>query len=140
MHPVSWFLWKGETFFSGILSRIFWAPTSAAVIVEEDGRLLAVDRGEYLMLPGGIVEKGESFSEAAKREVEEETGIIIKVDERLEERTREKMGVEVVFRADVREGNLDGSWEGDPVWIDIAEAVDRNWRFDRDISRYVDTG
>lgn len=124
--------------FSDLLSRVLWAPTSAAVIIVEEDRLLAVDRGDYLMLPGGIVEPGETFEEAAEREAREETGLDVRVLERLEENVRQRMGVEIVFQAETVEGELKSTWEGKPVWIDLEEAERYRWRFDRDISKYIE--
>lgn len=52
-----------------------------AVVLNEAGELLVVRharRGErYWTVPGGSIELGESLSEAASREVEEETGYAI---------------------------------------------------------------
>jgi 8-oxo-dGTP diphosphatase len=50
---------------------------AGGVVVDEEGRLLLVHRPEYddWSLPKGKLDKGESFEEAALREVEEETGV-----------------------------------------------------------------
>lgn len=55
-------------------------PASTAVLFDDEGRILLVLRnrepgaGEW-SLPGGFVENGESPEDAAKRELEEETGL-----------------------------------------------------------------
>jgi 8-oxo-dGTP diphosphatase len=50
---------------------------AAGGIVVEDGRVLLVHRPKYddWSLPKGKLEEGESWEEAALREVEEETGV-----------------------------------------------------------------
>jgi 8-oxo-dGTP pyrophosphatase MutT (NUDIX family) len=48
------------------------------LLFDESGRLLLQKRADGIWdLPGGIVELGESLEEAAKREVVEETGLVI---------------------------------------------------------------
>jgi ADP-ribose pyrophosphatase YjhB (NUDIX family) len=57
----------------------------AGAIVEQDGRLLLVRQrrhyGTYWELPSGYVEAGESFEQATAREVLEEAGVAVGVDE-----------------------------------------------------------
>jgi 8-oxo-dGTP pyrophosphatase MutT (NUDIX family) len=49
------------------------------LLFDGNGRLLLQKRADGIWdLPGGIVELGESLEEAAKREVAEETGLVIK--------------------------------------------------------------
>jgi ADP-ribose pyrophosphatase YjhB (NUDIX family) len=56
-------------------------PSASAVIFDRRGRLLLQQRsdGGQWGLPGGSVEIGESVTDAAVREVREETGLIVTV-------------------------------------------------------------
>ena len=139
MSFVSWFLSTGEKIGSRIVSKIFWPPCSAsAVVFNDNGELLVVENGDYLMLPGGILERGESFSECAEREVREETGFEIKILERIDEWDKEFAGVEVIFTGEVAGGEISGSWEGNPKFLPVEEALERNWRWDRDIEEVLE--
>ena len=59
----------------------------AAVIVVNDGRVLLMHRRkegrEYYVVPGGGVEPGETAGDAGVREAKEETGLTVKLGERL---------------------------------------------------------
>jgi ADP-ribose pyrophosphatase YjhB (NUDIX family) len=56
-------------------------PSVTAVVRRPDGTLLLVRRSDNGLwaLPGGAVDIGESVSQAVTREVEEETGILVRV-------------------------------------------------------------
>lgn len=66
----------------GTQKRYYWAelPTAVVVTAVTDDHVLFVEqyrptiRHEQLELPAGVVEAGESFTAAAERELEEETG------------------------------------------------------------------
>lgn len=53
---------------------------SVYALIIENGCLLLLPQWGRWGLPGGALEKGESFSEAVKREVREETGFVIEVE------------------------------------------------------------
>src|SRR5256714_4764711 len=55
---------------------------AVSAVVERDGRILVVRRArppvqDRYTLPGGVVEAGETLLEAVRREVEEETAVVI---------------------------------------------------------------
>ncbi|MFB6216779.1 MAG: NUDIX domain-containing protein [Candidatus Aenigmatarchaeota archaeon] len=129
----SWIVWHGKNIGYGILSKILWPRASAAAIVVDDQEMLAIDTGDYLMLPGGGLDSGESFEDAVIRETYEETGYRINVETRIEETINSVGGVELIFRATVAEGKAKGNWEGEPTWISIEDAASRRWRHDRNI-------
>jgi 8-oxo-dGTP diphosphatase len=71
-------------------------------VVVEDGRVLLIKRGRepakgQWSIPGGAVEVGETIHDALVREVHEETGLLVEVQEQL-------AVIERIFRD--REGNV----------------------------------
>lgn len=48
--------------------------------VRHDSRLLLIRQRDWWMLPGGMLEPGETHAESAVREVHEETGIPVEID------------------------------------------------------------
>lgn len=134
----SWIAWKGADYIYGALSRIFWPRASAGAIVIHNGSLLAVDMGDYLMIPSGGLEYGETFEQAAIREVFEETGCLIEIKKKLSEKINSVGGTEVMFHATlVDNGKKSGGW-GEPVWIPLDELDDKDWRYNRDVKSIVD--
>ncbi len=65
----------------------------AAVVIIHEGRVLLMHRRkadrDYWVVPGGGVEEGETVEQAARREVEEETGLEVTLDRELWTRDRD---------------------------------------------------
>lgn len=96
-------------------------PTSVCVLVTDPvGRVLAVSRGidlNDLNLPGGGIEPGESPEDAARRELEEETGLIAgKMIQVHLGQSNTKMCA--AFRALTHTGNIQSSYEGKAMWVE----------------------
>ena len=64
---------------------------AAGGVVRRDGDVLLVHRPKYddWTLPKGKLDRGESFEDAALREVEEETGFVCELGEEVESTTYE---------------------------------------------------
>jgi len=133
MSIVSWILSKGERIGSRVIGHFIWPPCGASAIVIEDDELLVVRTEDYIMLPGGLLDNGESFEECVIREVKEETGIDISIIEEIDRNVRNNSGVEFMYKGKVEGGNLKGSWEGNPEYIPVEDASEENWRWNRDI-------
>ena len=109
------------------MSRIEQAIFTVMVMVTDgNGKILIQDRADQswpgFSFPGGHVEPGESFTEAAIRETREETGLTID-NPRLcgvkQFQTRENARYVVFFyKADQYHGQLKSSHEGEVFWLE----------------------
>lgn len=54
----------------------------AGVVVREDGRILVIRRDDngHWEAPGGVLELDESFEDGVRREILEETGLVVEVE------------------------------------------------------------
>ncbi|PWV98368.1 ADP-ribose pyrophosphatase YjhB (NUDIX family) [Paenibacillus cellulosilyticus] len=110
---------------------------SAGGFIVNDNKVLLVqitygaNKG-YWMLPGGFVEEGESFEEAAIREVKEETGLyaiptrLIGVRTGFKERPDElEHGIYFIFEMEVLSGELvaDGSEISEVKYVPIPDVL-----------------
>ena len=57
---------------------------AAGGVVEKEGKLLMIYRRKMWDLPKGKLDKGETIKECAVREVEEETGVKVKIDQKID--------------------------------------------------------
>jgi len=101
-------------------------------IIEKNGKIVLIKRKNkpfknMFALPGGFVEYGETVERAAIREIEEETGLKIKIKEILgvfsdPKRNPIKHTITVVFIAEPIGGSLKaGTDSSETKWFDIKE-------------------
>ena len=106
------------------LFPIFGRLRGAIAIIQCGNRYLVIDRSDGLGLsfPGGVAAWGESDLATVRRELLEETGLILIAAEELFEFESDVdlPAVTTVFRGEA-EGQIRGSWEGTPQWISLAE-------------------
>lgn len=66
------------------IKRKFKVIEAAGGVVEHKGKLLLIYRRKVWDIPKGKLDKGESIEECAIREVEEETGVKVKIDQKID--------------------------------------------------------
>lgn len=101
----------------------------AAAIVREDGRILAIQRRDngHWEPPGGVLEIGETIEDGLRREVFEETGLVVEV-ERLSGvyKNMSRGIIALVFRCHVAGGELVATEEtAGYAWLTSEEIGDR---------------
>lgn len=103
---------------------------TAFALVERDGRYLVLERGQepyrgHWELPGGFVEAGESPAESVRREIFEETGLLVEEPSIIGAYTSRygdngKWTVDVAFHCQASPGDLSLSAESsDAAWVSI---------------------
>jgi 8-oxo-dGTP diphosphatase len=99
---------------------IFGYLRAAVAIIRKDDLLLVIDRsdGRGFSFPGGLLWPWENSKQAMKREVLEETGLLVEQSRLLfEYRTSaDILCIIAVFEAEAG-GGLKDSWEGSPRWL-----------------------
>jgi 8-oxo-dGTP diphosphatase len=117
---------------------------SVDVVVVEGNKILLVKRGQpphqgMWALPGGFVEYGEMVESAAKREVQEETGIAIDLSAILgvysdPKRDPRDHTVSVVFVGKMVGGQLQGGDDAaDAKWYDMNDLREEQLAFDHEM-------
>jgi 8-oxo-dGTP pyrophosphatase MutT (NUDIX family) len=103
---------------------LFGSLRSSLAIIHQDRKFLVVKRndGRGISLPGGIANRREGEETTMRREVREETGLVV---ESAEFQMRYHSTVDVpcdisVFVAQAK-GALQASWEGTPQWMTVDE-------------------
>lgn len=111
-----------------LLTRGEWPPfCSVLAIVEQDGRLLAIDRtdGQGIFLPGGFLKLMESPEQAIVREMQEETGFDVLPQRLLGAYAPKKQRIRSVilcYRCQLVGGSEQSSPEGGLLWIERSQA------------------
>ena len=97
----------------------------ASAIVEEQNHYLVVEHSNgSITLPGGFMRWGEHPQETAKREALEETGYLLEIGGMIgcyscvSHRVDRMSTITMAFHAKVVSGELHGSIEGQPRWVD----------------------
>jgi 8-oxo-dGTP diphosphatase len=114
---------------------------AGGVLVSEDGRVLLVHRPRYddWTLPKGKLDPGETFGQAALREVREETGLRCALGRELASTEyRDSKGRAKVVRyweMTVEGGAFEPNDEVDEVrWLDLGEALEQlTYERDQDV-------
>lgn len=104
------------------------------VVVDDKGRVLVQDKylnGEHigLIFPGGHLEKDESIVNSVKREIYEETGLLITDPELCGVKNviqENKRLIIFLYKADKFSGYLRSSNEGKVDWVSIESLKDRD--------------
>ncbi|MFB6303011.1 MAG: NUDIX hydrolase [Haloferacaceae archaeon] len=123
---------------NGSTKRYYWAelPNAVVVVAVADDRLLLVEqyrptvREIHLELPAGIVEAGESYTEAGIRELREETGFAASSASLLQEFwtctgvLRHRRGIVFAEGLEPGEQSLDENEFLVPRTVPVDEAVD----------------
>lgn len=107
--------------------------TVLVLVTDPEGRILVEDRVDKgwpgICLPGGHVEKDESFTQAAIRETQEETGLTIHSPRlcgvKQFQTDTDARYVVFFYKADRYEGTLTPSDEGEVFWISREELDSR---------------
>jgi 8-oxo-dGTP diphosphatase len=114
---------------------------AAGGLVLRDGRVAVVHRPRYddWSLPKGKLDEGESFEDAALREVEEETGLKCTLKRQIGDTSysdrKDRPKLVRYFEMEPASGDFTPNDEVDElIWLEPAEALDRlSYEFDREL-------
>lgn len=117
------------------------AITLKAVIMGGDGKVLLLKRSKKERFnkgkwdfPGGHIEKDETVNEALRREIQEETGLQIKIGQvisitefpkKSEQFKNEKRGIRFIAYANDDKVELNKNEHSEYVWLPIDEAIEK---------------
>ncbi|MEI7604149.1 MAG: NUDIX domain-containing protein [bacterium] len=138
----------------GVIVKLFYTVTFyklpqitsvCAIIVNDKGEFLMQERADKqgFCLPGGLTKARESLEKSISREVREETGYEIKNVRYFSYKDVNKKipyANSIIFTAEISSGELKNSWEGKPVWKDIASIKGKTaFEHDEIIEKYLKT-
>jgi 8-oxo-dGTP pyrophosphatase MutT (NUDIX family) len=93
-------------------------------IIRDGDRVLVIRRndGRGLCFPGGLAYRWETDEQVLVREIREETGLDAQSFEfAFRYDSSGEIPVQIAVFQTQAEGNLRGSWEGTPEWVELAE-------------------
>ena len=119
---------------------------AAGGVVLSDGQVLLVHRPRYddWTLPKGKLDRGESFEEAALREVEEETGLVCRLGHELPSSeyrdNKDRPKIVRYWLMEVEGGEFEPNDEVDEVrWVSLDEAAgELTYERDREVLASLD--
>ena len=101
---------------------------SVCMIVEDKGRYLVVQRPQgKIVFPSGFMRWREHPKQTVRREGKEETGLELRVGEvvgyssTISSRFNRMSSLTLIYEAKATGGQLRGSVEGEPYWLDESE-------------------
>jgi 8-oxo-dGTP diphosphatase len=105
---------------------------SACVIIEQDGKILLIDRSDGLgyTIPGGIVRYKETVEQCVLREAQEETGYTVAIHSIVGVYSNPKRdprfrAASITYRGSIVGGSVRVSGEGKPCWYEPQEVFGR---------------
>lgn len=126
------------------IGNVNYREAVRAIIIRDDKILMVHSKNKDYKFPGGGIKKGEGKIQALKREIQEETGYVVKRINRqvgiVTEKSKDKYVHDRIFKMisyyyigevknEVKEQKLDAyeaELEFKPVWIGVKDAIDNN--------------
>lgn len=123
--------------------------TNMCLIQDGQGRVLLQERTKHdwpgLTLPGGHVEKGENLLQAVKREIKEETGLVVlkpRLMGIMEFKTLKGQDnyLTFLYKATSFTGKVTDSAEGKLGWYELEKVPTARWAMDGILAVYAGQG
>jgi 8-oxo-dGTP diphosphatase len=135
MRKMSYFAWKARLLKAVLKAgfKLFGVKSlvmaSVSGIIEDQGKILVIDLSyaDGLALPGGLLQANETFKQGLKREVEEETGLIVEKFRFLGEYPTDDgyPGINQTYIVTAVSGTSRASEEGEVEWMTPVEVLEK---------------